>query len=495
MDGTLFLDHHDSVRHVMLHLSAADVDACRGTCRAWRKLGSEDHLWRRLAAISFWSDCPDDQPELALAPIGGGMASGPDGGGDFLPSSTVEAAPDWRVAFCRWASLSHYVDGGRGTDASLWIRIAGAWATIERALREKIPAIEATLNMPTTPDRLAHIRSRALRYVYAVHDGQQLAIDRCMLSQDAAGVRANLSSLWHGLFGGYSAYSHLVCMRMHPSTVAAEIAAKIGPTVFRLPAATGERAVGPAETDDDSRLELLSTSYRIDRCFAVDARDAVHVRGCAGDWQVATPSLAGWFCEYARRLSCGYYRVGPLSGPDGDRTLGILLFPDVVDGDWCTRAVTQGIEVVASAVYMPEHPQAFAYSLRIAMLKGGAHGSAQLFRRTWTITDGRGEPRVVTGEGVVGKFPLLRAGGGYRDDEQASASVAAGPSFSRAVPPGREVPSRFVYQSFSGPMESPEGGRFGGGILFYPGSVSEPAGEPFVVAVAPFRLARPALLY
>jgi hypothetical protein len=44
-------------------------------------------------------------------------------------------------------------------------------------------------------------------------------------------------------------------------------------------------------------------------------------------------------------------------------------------------------------------------------------------------------------------------------------------------------------------MDAAEGGRFGGEILFVPGTVSTPTGEPFVVTVAPFALARPEFIY
>lgn len=338
-----------------------------------------------------------------------------------------------------------------------------------------------------------------------------------MLAHDKEGVHNNMASLWHGLFGGYSAYRHNVCMRMHPASVGASIVTQLGPDVFRLPDAAlqgapggpegGAAAASQAEMEDaameecggaydptkpDNRLELLSTSYGFNRCFAVDARAAVWCRGQGGAWELAARSVSAWFCEYARRLSTGFYRVGQVYGPlPGE---GIVLFPECPDGEWCTRCVTQGIEVVASALYTPEHPQTFAYSLRMRMAADAPRTSAQLFRRLWTIEDGNDEPpRRVSGEGVVGMFPVLRAGGGYRNDEQ-TASLAVRP-FEMAVPPGTEHPGWFVYQSFSGPMRSPEGGRFGGEIEFYPGTVTNPTGPPFNVTVLPFRLAKPEFVY
>lgn len=477
----LILEDQDSLRLILLHLDAAALEAARATCRAWHKLGSEPQLWRKLAASAFWADRVDAQPALPIAPLGGGMMGSSDGG-SYMPSSAVEPAADWRVAYHRWAALSRYVDGGRGTDAQLWLQIAGAWAAIERFARERFPEVEQTLCRPTAPDQLVKLRSRALRYTYAIHNGQDLAIDRFLLVHDEAGVRANMGSLWHGLFGGYHVYSSCVCMRMHPLSVATGIASSL---------ASGFLRAARRATEEPRELELLSTSSRsLNRCFAVDDEDAVYCRSERGEWLEAAPALGAWLCEYARRLSSGYYRVGEVG--DGGACRAILLFPDQVDGLWCSRAVTQGIEVVASAVYAPEHPQAFAYSLRIRMHADGPHQSAQLFQRRWTITDGRGPPRQVVGEGVVGKFPVVFAGG-YRDDEQLGS--LAGRPFAAAVPAGPQRQGWFVYQSFSGPMEAAEGGRFGGEILFVPGTVSAPTGEPFAVAVAPFALARPEFIY
>jgi len=388
------------------------------------------------------------------------------------------------------------VDGGGATDAPLWMRISRAWAQIEGALRERAPTIESTLCRPTSPARLAQIRSRTLRYIYAVHDGQHLAIDRFMLAHDEEGVRDSIDSLWHGLFGGYSAYRHNVCMRMHPTTIAADFVAQLGSGLFELSGAerarAAERTGADAHAASDHRLELLSTSYGFNRCFAVDVLGGIYCRGKSGAWEAAGPSAASWFCEYARRLSSGFYRVGQVYGPlPGE---GIVLFQDTVDGEWCTRAVTHGVEVVASALYTPEHPQAFAYSLRMRMRDDAPHACAQLFQRAWTIADGSVEPpRRVVGEGVVGMFPVLRRGGSYRNDEQVR--NLAGRPFEEAVPPGSEQQGWFVYQSFSGAMSSPDGGHFGGEIQFFPGTVTQPEGPPFNVVVAPFRLAKPEFVF
>lgn len=61
-----------------------------------------------------------------------------------------------------------------------------------------------------------------------------------------------------------------------------------------------------------------------------------------------------------------------------------------------TRAVTRGIEVRSSAIYMAEHPSTWTYSIRIRLLTPGEDGyvspeqrgfeTAQLHSRHWAIT-------------------------------------------------------------------------------------------------------------
>mmetsp|Transcript_32751 Transcript_32751/g.75570 ORF Transcript_32751/g.75570 Transcript_32751/m.75570 type:complete len:87 (+) Transcript_32751:1-261(+) len=83
------------------------------------------------------------------------------------------------------------------------------------------------------------------------------------------------------------------------------------------------------------------------------------------------------------------------------------------------------------------------------------------------------------------------AEGGYRDDRQAKQTFSGAASLAK----GKEREGWFEYQSFSGPMGSAEGGKFAGDIMFVPGSLAAPTGEPFAVSVAPFRLARAPLLF
>ena len=75
--------------------------------------------------------------------------------------------------------------------------------------------------------------------------------------------------------------------------------------------------------------------------------------------------------------------------------------------------VTEGIRVSVRTVYLPgeSDPSAgkfvFAYLIRI---ENETSAAVQLLSRHWDITDSDGQKRVVDGEGVVGKKPMLLPG-------------------------------------------------------------------------------------
>jgi ApaG protein len=78
-----------------------------------------------------------------------------------------------------------------------------------------------------------------------------------------------------------------------------------------------------------------------------------------------------------------------------------------------SNAVTEGIRVSVTSVYVPEQsaPKSrryvFAYTVKIA---NEGTQTAQLKTRHWIITDGNGKVEEVRGPGVVGQQPLLRPG-------------------------------------------------------------------------------------
>ena len=138
--------------------------------------------------------------------------------------------------------------------------------------------------------------------------------------------------------------------------------------------------------------------------------------------------------------------------------------------------------------------------MRVRMLEPGEEGgctaeergfeTCQLHMRHWEIRDAKGGVQRVDGEGVIGMFPVLREGG-YRADRVHRAGRVE----------GEETSGRFVYQSCTGGnytaegRNTLEGGSFGGHLTFVPGTIDDPEGAPFDVAVKAFRLVHPGYIF
>ncbi len=78
-----------------------------------------------------------------------------------------------------------------------------------------------------------------------------------------------------------------------------------------------------------------------------------------------------------------------------------------------STAITQGIRVTVSTVYVPSqsspagHKYVFAYTIRIA---NEGTETAKLESRHWVITHGSGKVEEVRGPGVVGHQPTIKVG-------------------------------------------------------------------------------------
>ncbi len=411
-------------------------------------------------------------------------ASDPDAADVSTPCDRVGACDSWRAAYRRWSSVARGVKlGDQEFDARAWMTVARAWRDIKAALAEQsMDAIVASLRPPAAPEALRKVGVRSLRYAYAIHDGQALAFDEARRRQDRAAMRDSQHSVFHGLFGGVSAYDYVVCTRFLSVAEACE--------------ATDDESEGEdwgelrfaANYDGGWRFvaeRVVGESYH-ESLFANDGSRLAAAAPQTHD------GFAQWFATYAARVRLRAYRAAPLMPDAPDGTRGVVLFPDADAGDDChvSEAVTRGVRVRASAVYLPNSPSGYAYSIRIRRVSDDAPESCQLRTRHWHINDGE-RTSTVSGEGVVGKFPVLTSTG-WRDDSQV-ANMTHG--FSTAVLPGEDREGEFVYQSFSGMTRGPRGGSFRGELEFVPGEVSAPTGEPFRVVCPEFALRKPRFLY
>lgn len=206
-------------------------------------------------------------------------------------------------------------------------------------------------------------------------------------------------------------------------------------------------------------------------------------------------SFLSWMEYHANRLEKGLVGARPVDlQMFNSKTLAITLYPQpevrnrTTEGTvMASRAVTRGVEVIASAVHNPllfnTLPFGFIYNIRIRLLtpddgdeymtpEDRGFRSCKLLSRHWEIYD---EPQdntnVVNGEGVIGMYPRLFEGGYQLDHDSPEMGI-------------------FEYQSCTGIMGP---GRFQGHIAFQvtegvrPGDLTA-ASERFNVRVAPFLL-------
>lgn len=78
-----------------------------------------------------------------------------------------------------------------------------------------------------------------------------------------------------------------------------------------------------------------------------------------------------------------------------------------------TSTVTEGVRVSVRTAYVKEqsspHLDHFVFAYKVQIVNESPY-RVQLLRRKWIITDGIGRKRSVSGEGVIGKQPVLEPG-------------------------------------------------------------------------------------
>jgi F-box protein 3 len=193
-----------------------------------------------------------------------------------------------------------------------------------------------------------------------------------------------------------------------------------------------------------------------------------------------------------QRLDAEEYIAGALvadrSDPTHEISHGISLYHRSAPA--FTTTVTRGVRAVAVSVYAPEMGS-FIYSVRLRLLRPDEPGclteqdrgfsTCQLSTRHWILRQANGSNESVDGSGVVGKYPLLREGGSYRDDAQDRRCRLNSGVPPEMVAPGPGVDAdEFIYQSMTGRGETV---AFGGALRFVPGSLRAPTGDAFDVVV------------
>ncbi|CAL4993795.1 unnamed protein product [Urochloa decumbens] len=412
--------------------------ACAST--RLRAAVADDSLWRRFCAEDLGLDAPVD----------------PDG----------QPLPSFQVAYKVWLeSFGMY-------PLSLVKRVREFWGSMKRWLSENFPEAAQTLckgvseaQLKSAEDDLGFKLPMPTKLLYRFCNAQLPFSDN-----DEANVRIST----HGIIGGYAFYDHWVNVHLSPLEQIVEETKQFYrefPNVF-----------------NGHKLILVATSWFHPKTFILNCSNGELYVGTNNlpigemlpcvpkalikptDSDVPQDGLLLWLEEHLRRLQNGIIKTRMLM-----QSRYISLYPEAPPS--CTSAVTNGVKVRASGVFVPEHPQTrgpqreymYTYSIRMSvpeacMLGGVYYSSCQLHSRHWII---RSRDRViadVAGEGVVGQYPVLS--------------------------PGRD---EFVYESCTPLPKGP--GSVEGSLSFVPGKLSRPEGKPFEVTVEPFPLEVPEYIF
>eukprot|EP00568_Trieres_chinensis_P013592 CAMPEP_0183304938 /NCGR_PEP_ID=MMETSP0160_2-20130417/9843_1 /TAXON_ID=2839 ORGANISM="Odontella Sinensis, Strain Grunow 1884" /NCGR_SAMPLE_ID=MMETSP0160_2 /ASSEMBLY_ACC=CAM_ASM_000250 /LENGTH=505 /DNA_ID=CAMNT_0025468059 /DNA_START=57 /DNA_END=1574 /DNA_ORIENTATION=+ len=399
----------------------------------------------------------------------------------FTASTCFDSWKHWKKATCRF-----YDGAPESSECTLhgpyFLRAASLWSKIE-----KWCDASGSFGLRVKSTFQSGITYRKWQSSNEIHQKGLMASQAIFSFYDGQEMPANHESLFAGLLGGYSRHDKCVCTRI------------LGQSEGNLCPLQGYLTLALSFQRDKAFILHVHTGRVF--FFSPMSRKKVPATTLGQGMNEQFDSALVWLEEYADRL-LNMYTFGEMI-PGEPTSKSILLYPTLRDqgeirtagepdeAQIVSRAVTRGVEVVASSVFCPEFLHlglAYIYSIRIRLLAPGDFGYAsraergfetcQLRARHWHIHDSiKGETDHVNGLGVIGYYPLLKEGC-YRADTEEHV--------------GEEKSGVFTYQSCTGPGH----GFFEGTLTFVPGSLQNPTGNDFEVEVAPFTLnSNPQFLY
>ncbi|XP_022734593.1 F-box protein SKIP16-like isoform X2 [Durio zibethinus] len=395
----------DFALHIILSkLGPADTVKVSCVCKRLRLSASEDSLWALFCFQDLHLSTPQDH--------------------QGNPAPSFKAAYQlWREAFAMYPW-------------SLVKRVKRCWDKLKKWLSDNFPEAGATLRRGASESDIQQLQTLfkvklplPTRLLYRFHDGQELTDKEHSL----------------GIIGGYSFPHHLVNVYLLPiSQVIMETRGFIHHLGFFSRSKYIVMAASSTSYTYTEKLFFLNCTngqlYVCTRSHPTDGEmiecvpNALvrSVHDLHGDQQQDAMLL--WLEEHGCRLENGIIKVR-----EERNVRSISLFPEVPPQ--CSTAVTNGVQVRASAVFVPEfaEPEAekywFAYSIRLSLLPEGCiingmtFKSCQLNWRHWIIRANEDIVFDVNGEAVIGKFPLLHPG----EDEFVYESCTSLPSSSGSV--------------------------------------------------------------
>jgi hypothetical protein len=450
--------------------------------------------------------------------------------------------------------------GNRPIDGQLWCRVVDCWRRIHDFCEAEHPAVLASLLPPADSASWIQFieelglqqyetRLEPLRLLYCAHNGQSTQLDRLLDAGDVGQALKHHLDIFAGLLGGYCVQDHMPCGRLYSleKSVHATLEVRELPGMqlppqcfviagsydirkcFFCDAATldvfvaapmqqlaGATGVYPAHPQDTQQLQAqqpaetgtggaYAATGAGEQQHRYDNGAQDHTHSSAPASVNVADGLLRWLEEYSRRLEQRRYRATELVRGTPP-TLAISLLPAVEPYRCCV--VHRDVEVCGSVLFAPELGR-HVYSVSIRLLVEGVDARAigpaargfndcQLRSRVLEMHGSPdSNPRRAGGAGVVGRCPLLRVDGQWRDDvlDQTVQSLDGGPlgsALGAALRPGPVHRGAFTYQSATDHLPTSSiVGRF----QFVPGSLRHPAGEQFEVVVGPFECGGDDFLY
>lgn len=421
---------------------AASVSCASKRFRIW--VSDDDSLWSKFCSDDLELDSPVD----------------PDG----------NSVPSFKIAYGAWREAFHMYPW------SLVIRAKRCWNRIKIWLAANFPEVLDTLHKGAKEDEIKSLEMRLkiklplpTRVLYRFCNGQEVKMD------EVSG-----STPWNlvGLIGGYLFYEHLVNVFLLPLEL---VASETKGIIRQLGFSSRSKYIVAAASCTNEKIFFLNCSngqlYVGTRNLMTDGE----MLPCVPDSLISSvhdpkgsqlqDAMLLWLEELGQRLEHGIIKVR-----QEGKIRGINHFPEVPP--LCQTAVSNGVKVRASAVFVPEfcnlqdesQKYQFAYSIRMSLLPEGCiingmnFSSCQLHSRHWIISISDNIVDSVSGEAVIGKYPLLHQG-----------------------------KEEFVYESCTFLPSLP--GSMEGYFTFVPGRLADPKGNPFRVQVPRFSLELPEYIF
>ena len=395
----------------------------------------------------------------------------------FITSNAFESWKHWSKA-----NAIFHLDGFNSNEkinASYFLRAAEVWESIHEWCQSEESGIFGTKLLSTFESGVRRSQGRfpstsnfkaihAFEAIFAFCDGQTDLINKS--------IGNHIPEL--ALFGGYSAYDHSNYTRLCSTADSKCLNSVISNDHAAISFNYNPRLMKWFDLDIHTGKFVLFTRQS-NACPAFAVKDSNNI---SDKYDIGLL----WMEEYKNRLMNGYLRINPshlVHGMDQIPFPVLSSFPSD-QSPLSTRKITKGIEVIASSIGALEI-MTIIYSIRIRLLTPGEEGylssqdrgfdTCQLESRHWRFFDeDTNSIDEVSGEGVIGRYPLLREGG-YRDDHLNRLSTLV---------TGVEESGTFRYQSCA----NVRAGRFQGKLKFIPGSLDRPTGEPFFVELGELHL-------